>query len=249
MARFGGPSTVFVSKTAAFTYDPTAGDARVDVILVDASAGAVTITLPDATTIPAQPFFNIGSNGVDAPGRVYIAKSDATANPVTIASTSTITGMTILRDQHCGADCMAIGGQWWTNLGSTRQRIFRASVDLSAAQIIAMNATPVTIIPAPGAGSVVVVDNITFKMTRTSTAFTSGGNVVFEYGTSGTDVTAVIASTVVTGAAGVVYQNVRGVEASTAVDANQLIQVTNLTGAFASGTGTATIFIDFHIVS
>jgi hypothetical protein len=41
-------------------------------------------------------------------------------------------------------------------------------VALSSAQILALSATPVSLIPAPGAGEIVIVDSILFKMVRTA---------------------------------------------------------------------------------
>lgn len=122
-------------------------------------------------------------------------------------------------------------------------------VALTAAQIIAMGTTPVSLIAAPGAGKCVIVDNITFKMTTTATAFTGGGAVEFRYtDASGAKVAADIAAAVVTGGAGVSFTNVRGIEASLTGVANAAIVITNATAAFAAGTGTASLAIDYHVV-
>ena len=123
------------------------------------------------------------------------------------------------------------------------------TVNLTAAQIIAMNATPVSLVPAPGAGMATIVDNITFKMVTTATAFTGGGAVEFRYTNgSGTKVTADVAAAVVTAGAGTSFTNVRGIEASLTATANAAIVVTNATAAFAAGTGTAVVTIDYHVV-
>lgn len=122
------------------------------------------------------------------------------------------------------------------------------TVTLSAANIIAMGTTPVSIVAAPGAGKCTIVDNITFKMVTTATAFTGGGAVEFRYtDASGTKVTADVAAAVVTAGAGTSFTNVRGQEASLTCTANAPIVVRNPTAAFAAGTGTATITIDYHI--
>ena len=124
-----------------------------------------------------------------------------------------------------------------------------ATVNLTAAQIIAMNATPVALIAAPGSGAAIIVDNITFKMVTTATAFTGGGAVEFRYTNgSGTKVTADVAAAVVTAGAGTSFTNVRGIEASLTATANAAIVVTNATAAFAAGTGTAVVTIDYHVV-
>lgn len=122
-------------------------------------------------------------------------------------------------------------------------------VGLSAAQIIAMRATPVALVPAPGAGKCVIVNNITLKMVTTATAFTGGGAVEFRYTDgSGTKVSADIAAAVVTAGAGTSFTNVKGIEASLTGTANAAVVITNATAAFAAGTGTATVVIDYHVV-
>ena len=130
--------------------------------------------------------------------------------------------------------------------GSSRNTV---SVSLTAAQIIAMGTTPVQLIAAPASGKCIIVDNISFKMTTTATAFTGGGAVEFRYtNASGTKVTADIASTVITAAAGVSFTNVRGIEASLTGTVDAAIVIRNATAAFAAGTGSAVVTIDYHIV-
>jgi hypothetical protein len=139
---------------------------------------------------------------------------------------------------------IAINGPISQN-GNVKQTV---TVTLTAAQIIAMGTTPVTLIAAPDAGKCTIVDNVTFKMTTTATAFTGGGAVEFRYtDASGTKVTADIAAAVITAAAGTSFTNVRGIEASLTGVANAAIVISNATAAFAAGTGTATLTIEYHI--
>ena len=122
-------------------------------------------------------------------------------------------------------------------------------VALTAAQIIAMGTTPVSLIAAPGAGLCIIVDNITFKMTTTATAFTGGGAVEFRYtNAAGAKVTADVAAAVITAGAGTSFTNVRGIEASLTGVANAPITISNPTAPFAAGTGTAVVSIEYHVV-
>lgn len=130
--------------------------------------------------------------------------------------------------------------------GNVKQTV---TVTLTAAQLIAMGTTPVSLIAAPGAGKCIIVDNITFKMVTTATAFTGGGAVEFRYtDASGTKVSADIAAAVITAGAGTSFTNVRGIEASLTGTANAAVVIRNATAAFAAGTGTATLTIDYHVV-
>lgn len=122
------------------------------------------------------------------------------------------------------------------------------TVSLTAAQINGMNVTPVTLVAAPGAGKVVIVDCVTLKMTTTATAFANGGALEIRYTNgSGTKVTADIAAAVVTAGAGTSFTNVRGIEASLTGTANAAVVLTNATAPFITGTGTAVITIEYHV--
>lgn len=133
-----------------------------------------------------------------------------------------------------------------TQNGTVKQTV---TVALTAAQIIAMGTTPVVLIAAPGPGKCTIVDNITFKMVTTATAFTGGGAMEFRYtDASGAKVTADVAAAVVTAGAGTSFTNVRGIEASLTGVANAAIVITNATAAFAAGTGSATLVIEYHVV-
>lgn len=133
-----------------------------------------------------------------------------------------------------------------TQNGNVKQTI---TVTLTAAQIIAMGTTPVELIAAPGAGKCIFVDNISFKMVTTATAFTGGGAVEFRYtDASGTKVTADVAAAVITAAAGSSWTNVRGIEASLTGVVNAAIVISSASAAFAAGTGTASLVIEYHVV-
>jgi len=141
---------------------------------------------------------------------------------------------------------IAINGPITQNGAGAKQTV---TVSLTAAQIIAMGTTPVSLIAAPGAGKCIIVDNISFKMVTTATAFTGGGAVEFRYtDASGTKVTADVAAAVITAGAGTSFTNVRGIEAALTGTANAAIVVRNATAVFAAGTGTATITIEYHVV-
>jgi hypothetical protein len=125
------------------------------------------------------------------------------------------------------------------------------TVNLAAADIIAMGTTPVSLIAAPGAGKITLVESITLKMVRTATAFTGGGALEFRYtDASGAKVTADIAASVVTtGGAGTEYNSVAGVTTSLTPVANAAIVIRNATAAFADGTGTATVTLKYRVIT
>jgi hypothetical protein len=129
-----------------------------------------------------------------------------------------------------------------------------ASITLSAAQIIAMYATPVVVLPAI-TGKGYVVDSMELDITRTASAFTGGGAVAVQYDSTangaGTATTATIAATVVTGAAGRTLTARIPVVQSDIASASIIgkgLYISNATGAFAAGTGTAVVRVKYHLV-
>lgn len=125
----------------------------------------------------------------------------------------------------------------------------QVQASLASADILALNSTPVTLVPAPGAGLVVVVEHILLKMVTTATQYASGGALEFRYtNASGAKVTADIAAAVVTAGAGTSYTGVAGVTTSLTHVANAAVVVDNATAAFTTGTGTAVVTVKYRIV-
>ena len=127
-----------------------------------------------------------------------------------------------------------------------------AQMTLTAAQLIAMKNTSQNIIPAPGAGKVIIVDAILFQFKNGGNVFTGGGAISFVYhGTAVTPHTGTVAATVLTtNAPDVQYlgPNVTG-----AIDLqseiNLGLDITNATASFAAGNGSAIVTIWYSVVT
>jgi hypothetical protein len=136
--------------------------------------------------------------------------------------------------------------------GATKVAWSTASFSLSAAQIIAMGTTPVTIIPAPGTGKAIIIGEIIVEINTTATAFTGGGVVHFYYHGQTTEVMAqTLAATSITAAAGQAIMILEPVQtaAGSVVTKEVGIDITNATAAFAAGTGTAVVTVEYAIVT
>ena len=128
------------------------------------------------------------------------------------------------------------------------------TVNLTAAQIIAMYTTPVVVVPAV-TGKAIFVKSVEFDITRTATAFTSGGVVNVQYDSTangaGTKTHSDIAATVVTGAAGETRTyRIPLVQSDIAVASIEGIglYISNASGVFATGTGTATVTVLYTLI-
>ena len=128
-------------------------------------------------------------------------------------------------------------------------------VPLTAAQIIAMYTTPVLVVPAVPEKAI-IVDSVEFIMQGTATQFTSGGVVSVQYNSTangaGTSVQAsTFAATVVTGATAVTYSTRPPASLSAVATASIKgigLYISNATGVFATGTGTAIVRVTYRLV-
>ena len=93
----GAIATAVVSKTTAYTLSSTDS-----LVLGDATAGAFTLTLPDATACKGR--------------RYMLKKTDSSANVVTVGTTNsqTIDGATTkaLSTQYANIDVVSDGSNW-----------------------------------------------------------------------------------------------------------------------------------------
>lgn len=122
---------------------------------------------------------------------------------------------------------------------------------LSAANIIAMFTTPVTLIPAPGAGFALNFLGATFEFIGTSTQFTGGGTVeLVSHGLSVNLMAGTIAAATIQANATAILQFVPVQTAGgTIMTANVGIDITNATAAFAVGTGTMKWAITYQVMT
>lgn len=124
------------------------------------------------------------------------------------------------------------------------------TVNITSANILAMFATPVTVLAAPPAGYALIVHNILFIITRTATAYANGGVVTFVYtgGAVAVHAGSVTAATITGGAGTVLNQLGPAVGANGSIVPTATgVDVTNATAAFITGTGTAKVTFVYSI--
>lgn len=129
--------------------------------------------------------------------------------------------------------------------------IQHATVALTSANLLGMAATPVQLVAAPaGATQNIIVHKVMFTMTRTATAYASGGVIEFQIGNTatgaGTATTATVAASVLTTAgAATTYNTV--IPVSYVGTPQTGLFISNQTGAFTTGTGTAIVDIWYSV--
>lgn len=240
MSLYQTPNVVSQSKATDYTILST------DDIVIFTVTAASTATLPSTS---GQYAGYVLSNRTGGQGTVYIQNAATSTAGITIAAGS---GDAIFGNSSVSpgqiVEATSNGQGIWTcaNVGTSAggAGVQSKVVPLSSAQILALNATPVSLIASPGSGKATKVLNIGFKMTTTATQYANGGALEFRYTDgSGTKVSADIAAAVVTTTAGVSYTNVMGIEASLTMVTAAAIVVNNATAPFITGTGTGTFYL------
>lgn len=121
-------------------------------------------------------------------------------------------------------------------------------VPLTLAQLTTMFTTPIPVVPAFGAGTLVEVQSCVLDMVFGSAAFTGGGTVTVGYGTTQSTVAAstaaaTIAATVFTtftASQSILTLGTMPVTAST-LNLNKAVSITNGTAVFAGGTAASAV--------
>jgi hypothetical protein len=128
------------------------------------------------------------------------------------------------------------------------------AVPLTAANIIAMYAAPVSVLAAPAAGSAHIVESASLIMTYGTTQFTGGGNIGLQYGNTanlaGTAATAVMPSSSITGAASAATTVQGALAAAPLANMNAAaLFISNATAAFATGDSTFVLELWYRTVT
>lgn len=134
---------------------------------------------------------------------------------------------------------------------SAFQMDYRSDLVLTSAQILALQTTPITLVPAPGPGLMIIPETIIIRMQGLTAAYTdAGGAVSFNIGTMSI---ALAANTVFTGPTNGQrsQQVVAGSGISTAANPptneNAPLTISKATNNFAAGSGTCRITVTYTI--
>lgn len=148
--------------------------------------------------------------------------------------------------EHNGTDSSQIP---FPNLLNAQQYRVLRNITLTSTQILALKDTPITIVPAQGAGSVIIVEHVTAKITYNTTTYTGANAIETRYtDASGVKVTADIPSTLIDSVA-TAYYHAPAVATGFVPIANSPIVVCIPTANPAVGNSPITLAVVYRVVS
>lgn len=169
------------------------------------------------------------------------------SSPVVLPASATLTPPPIVKFGAYTPDQIA-------QLQSAFQMDYRSDLTLTSAQILALNGTAVTLVPAPGAGLMICPETIILRMAGGTAAYTDGGGGAVSFNL-GTMTTALAANTIFTAStSGQRSQQIlpfsgTSTAANPPTNENAALTISKATGNFAAGTGTMHITVFYTIES
>lgn len=196
-SKFGSPYQQNTAQTASYAVLPAD-----DVVNFTVTGAAVTATLYS----PAGAYLASSTPG----GQVRITNAATSTGPVlvTTAAGSIVGQIFVYPGQGIAFTSDGIGT--WTAYQAL-EVYGNVTVAIATAAVLTLNSTPVSLIPAPGAGKVIVVDSVVAKVVFNSIAYTGANNVEIRYTDgSGVKATADITAATLNAASGTLFYNAVG---------------------------------------
>lgn len=180
-----------------------------------------------------------------AANRILYSSSDNVVNEILTANSSVLT-------------TNGSGVPAWSNY-TVVSPIQYVQVSLTAANLLGMYATPVSLIAAPGASRMIIIVSASFELIYNTTQYLLGGAIIIQYGSSAhgagdncmgtttlgaTDLTTTTTATLFT-----FPQGATSVSYATGTDANAAVYISNQTAAFTTGNSTAKVNLAYYVIA
>lgn len=229
-----------------------------DLVLIYYATAQIGFFTYDATT---DAFVSLAANGGLSPtlpsGDIFVGNVSNVAAAVAMSGDATLsnTGVLTIGSGAVTASKIASNAVDYANLATDVAA--SATVALTAAQINGMYATPVQLLPAPGAGKLIIIDSIIWDVAFVSAQYAAGGAISAQYGNTihgaGPAASATLAAATLNSVAASSFLGEAG--SSTVLDVtktaslNTAVFISNATAAFTTGDSTVNLYIRYRIVS
>lgn len=121
-------------------------------------------------------------------------------------------------------------------------------VSLTSANLLGMNAAPVTVIASPGAGKAIRLKSCVAIFDSTATQYANGGVIYLSYNNT-TPITNNLAATFLTGGDKVYQLNPLAAAGGINTLVNTALTITNDTAPFITGTGVARLLVEYDVIT
>jgi len=229
-----------------------------DLVLIYYSAAQIGFFTYDATT---DAFVALAANGglsnILSSGFVFVGNASNVATGVAVSGDATMsnTGALTIGAGAVTGSKIAANAVDYANLALDVAA--SATVTLTAAQVKALYDTPVQLIAAPGAGKLVIIDNILWDIAFGTTQYTAGGVLAAQYGNTvhgaGPVASGTLAAASLNGVAASGFLSNGGVSGALSVtkatSLNTAVYLSNQTADFATGDSTVTLYVRYRVVT
>jgi hypothetical protein len=141
-------------------------------------------------------------------------------------------------------------GVWVAGNRLLEEELKIATISISSAELKALAASPKTLINAPGAGKIIILEDVIFAFTYVAPQYTLGGDLEIRYSSGTSNYFQLPTETLaIRGTADFVQQFTRNGGAYTYPKINNSVILKNAGAEFATGSGTVNIFIKYRILT
>jgi hypothetical protein len=125
---------------------------------------------------------------------------------------------------------------------------YKILVSLTSANLLGMNAAPVTVIAAPGAGKAIRLKSCVAIFDSTETQYANGGVIYLSYNNT-TPITNNLAATFLAAGDKVYQLNPLAAAGGINTLVNTALTITNDTAPFITGTGVARLLVEYDVIT
>lgn len=180
----------------------------------------------------------------DTPFPVYAPHYNAAVDQINANTTLLASTASLL------TDTVAYGTGLNTTIGGTTSvgKDIKILVSLTSANLLAMNATPITVIASQGAGTAIKLKSCIAIFDSTVTTYANGGVIYLSYNNT-TPITNNLAATFLTAGDKVFSLNPLAAAGGNNMLVATPLTITNDTAAFITGTGVVRLLIEYEVIN
>jgi hypothetical protein len=229
-----------------------------DLVLIYYSSNQIGFFTHDATN---NTFISLAANGglsnTLSSGDIFVGNASNVATGVAMSGDATMSNTGVLTIGAGAVTGSKIGANAVDYANIALDVAATATVTLTAAQVKALYDTPVQLIAAPGAGKLILIDNILWDIAFGTTQYTAGGVLAAQYGNTVHGAGAVASGTLAAASLNAVaasgFLSNGGISGSLSVtkaaSLNTAVFLSNQTADFATGDSTVTLYIRYRVVT